>query len=75
MNKSDTDLTCVIVTIGEYGKQFPWRVCNNCGHNIENAPDYCENCGAKVIGYMDIYQRRKTIECQGAENGTVFRRR
>ena len=55
------DICCGIITIGERAKHYPWRICTNCGGNVETIPERCPHCNAKVMGFADRYIRRKKI--------------
>lgn len=61
---SQKSLACTIDTIGKKGVHYPWRVCSYCGGNIEDVPDECPYCGAKVLGYRDKYIRRVRVNAQ-----------
>lgn len=56
-----SDKVCGIITIGEKDVHYPWRICTNCRGNVENVPDNCPHCGARVVTFEDRYIRRKTI--------------
>lgn len=57
----DKPLVCDVITIGKNGVHNPWRVCSRCGGEIEDAPDKCPHCNAKVYGFVDKYIRCEKI--------------
>ena len=57
----NSNLLCNIITVGEKGVHNPWRICSNCGSNIETVSSHCSRCDAKIAGFIDKYIRKKTI--------------
>lgn len=59
--------THYVTTIGEKGVHYPYRVCSNCGGNVEGIPRICPHCGVEICGYIDRYVRKKYIYFVGSE--------
>lgn len=56
-----------VTTIGEKGIHYPYRVCSNCGGNVEGIPSACPHCGVEIHGYIDRYVRKKYVYFVGSE--------
>lgn len=61
IHEQEDPLVCSIVTIGEKGIHDQWRICSHCKKSIEDFPDECPNCGARIWSFKDVYIRHRRI--------------